>query len=168
MLPLAADTAASGTSDATAAPPIFPEVEAPLGAGAGSRTNSVGGSSIGGSSRTERQDGMATWHAGMVAGARAVAASMTAPAAAAVPEEPDVPEHRLTTNPATRGGQNPSLRSQPTHGPLFFVDLDAARWSNDRSMYLGDGHHLNDAGHTALAELLRPIVEPLWRARTAR
>jgi lysophospholipase L1-like esterase len=139
---------------------MFPEVEAPLDACAGSRINGVSGR------ETERQDGMATWHAGMVAGARAVADSMAAPAAGA--EGAAGPGRTLTTNPAAEDGPSPPLRSQPTHGPLFFVDLDAARWSNDRSMYLGDGHHLNDAGHTALAELLRPIVEPLWRARTAR
>ena len=121
---------------------------------------------------------MSTWHAGMVAGAMAVAASMPAPAPAAGPEvvaAEGAGNTLITQNPTAEeqvgrsvaaSGLTPPVRPQPTRGPLFFVDLDAASWTSDRSMYLGDGHHLNDAGHSALAELLKPIVEPLWRART--
>lgn len=152
--------AASDGSGAGAADSPFPEVEIPRGAGAG------------------RQDGMSTWHAGMVAGAMAVAASMPAPAPAAGPEvvaAEGAGNTLITQNPTAEeqvgrsvaaSGLTPPVRPQPTRGPLFFVDLDAASWTSDRSMYLGDGHHLNDAGHSALAELLKPIVEPLWRART--
>lgn len=149
--------ATEGADDGLAHAPLFPEVEAPLGSGT--------------SSSTERQDGMATWHAGMVAGAMAVAESLPAPelggSAGAESVTIDNPAlHESVERAGPNGGQQPPVTSQSAHGPLFFVDLDAADWSDDMSMYLGDGHHLNDAGHSALAELLKPIVQPLWRART--
>ncbi|MEZ4383488.1 MAG: GDSL-type esterase/lipase family protein [Nannocystaceae bacterium] len=41
---------------------------------------------------------------------------------------------------------------------LDFVDLDAQAWSDDRSYYLWDDHHLNEAGHARLGDLLRPLL----------
>ena len=42
---------------------------------------------------------------------------------------------------------------------VTFVDTSDDAYEADLSFYLGDGHHLNDAGHTRLAHTLRPAVE---------
>ena len=183
VLPAPAPAAAEGA-------PLFPEVEAPLGAAAAATgaAAAAAAASSGGGGGGERQDGMATWHAGMVAGAMAVAESMPAPepmpdsaAAAGAGAEAGAGAGLTLTikNPsadsaagggaaaAVRSGLSPPTTTQPTRGPLFFVDVDSASFSSDLRMFHGDGHHLNNSGHTALAELLKPIVQPLWRARTA-
>jgi lysophospholipase L1-like esterase len=45
---------------------------------------------------------------------------------------------------------------------LAFVDLDAEPWSDDRENYLWDDHHLNEAGHAGLGDLLRPVLTELY------
>jgi lysophospholipase L1-like esterase len=39
---------------------------------------------------------------------------------------------------------------------LVFVDLDSQSWSDDTANYMWDNHHLNEAGHARLGDLLRP------------
>jgi len=38
---------------------------------------------------------------------------------------------------------------------IAFVDFDAQAWSKDGEFYLGDGMHLNDAGHAKLGDMVR-------------
>lgn len=44
---------------------------------------------------------------------------------------------------------------------MEFVDTDDADFLNKEEFYLCDNHHLNDAGHRQLANLLRPVVSTL-------
>jgi lysophospholipase L1-like esterase len=43
-------------------------------------------------------------------------------------------------------------------GSVLFVDLANETFVGDLSFYLGDQHHLNDAGHTRLARSLAPAI----------
>ncbi|MCA9660847.1 MAG: hypothetical protein KC486_21065 [Myxococcales bacterium] len=45
---------------------------------------------------------------------------------------------------------------------LAYVDLDAQAWSDDRENYLWDDHHLSEAGHARLGDLLRPVLTDLY------
>ena len=81
-----------------------------------------------------RQDGMASWHAGMIAGAIMQAESMPAPepAASHLAHTPAPAQPRVTPNSAAESGSlglSPPTTTVPTRGPLFFVDLDAAAFS---------------------------------------
>ena len=53
----------------------------------------------------------------------------------------------------------PSLVLYLSRPQVVYVDtFDDAQFS-DPILYLGDGHHLNDKGHTALARLLAPHLK---------
>ena len=114
-------------------------------------------------SPVERDNGVATWHAGMVSQTVAVAGTLPLQPAAAWSSVPARGPKEPAGGPLSAHTSPPP----PSHGPLFFVDFDAAPFAQDPGMHLNDGHSLNAQGHAALGALLRPIVEPLWRARTS-
>lgn len=83
--------------------------------------------------KSVRQDGMASWHAGMVAGAVMQAASMPEPQPAA---SHLAQKKTVAFQSADSGslGLSPPPTTQPTTAPLFFVDVDSAAFSNNPDM----------------------------------
>ena len=112
----------------------------------------------------ELQQGPATWSPG---DASIVTTAATTAAGGAVQQQPLAVLPSSSSAPSqpqqlpSAGGSGGSVGLL---GQLVYVNLDGQAWSNDGANYLGDGMHLNRQGHALLGQLLRPVVEPLWRA----